>query len=868
MFKKYQLKNGMQVLLVESHKSPVLSIQMWVKTGSADEKKGEEGISHFIEHLVFKGTKKYKVGEIASSVEAAGGELNAYTSFDQTVFYVTISKEFQNVGLDVISEMMGFPHFDAKEIDNEREVVIEEIKRSHDNPHRQASRALFSSVYKKHPYGIPVIGFEDNIKKVSREVLVSYFEGRYNPKTMTLVVAGDFKSPEMRKQINEHFGKFKPSKLRVVKRSPHAVAKKPQLVIQTAPFNETIVHMAFPIPKATHKDIAALEVFALILGQGDSSRLNQRLRLQDHLVNFAGSSVFVARDPGFFALSMSLNEKDLEKALASLVEEVGRALASVPTLKELEKARTNLASEQYYSLETVDGLARNFGHYQDLFGDPSYFDRFMKQVRSLTPTDVLKVARKYISADAMTFSVMSPAEKAKIEKTVQTGLKSLQKTIKANLKGKVIKPKEKAAKKVSWTFKTTPTTKANVDKWTLDNGVTVITRPNFETPVINMRCASLGGSRLENGLNRGATELLSRIWTSGAGALSEFEMNVRIDEMASSLSAFAGRNSQGLSMSCLRPFEKDMLDLFFTTLIQPSFEAEAVAREKKSMIEHVKLRQDNPAQTCILEFMKAMFGDHPYGHDPYGDESSINKLSAKSVREIFDQRSGLTIVASGAFDPKELRDQVQKALGGIKFGKGKIDLQKITYPRKEVRIFRENPKQQSHLIVGYPGLDLKSPDRYTLQVMQAILAGQGGRLFIELRDKASLAYSVSPMRMEGLEGGYFGAYIGCSPEKASTAMRMMHEEFDKLVSAAVPQEELLRAQRYLIGKHDIELQKNSSLTSSILFDHIYGIDFMETYKFTDRIRAVDTGSIRNLAEKIFSQPPVKTLVGPTKADEF
>jgi zinc protease len=113
-----------------------------------------------------------------------------------------------------------------------------------------------------------------------------------------------------------------------------------------------------------------------------------------------------------------------------------------------------------------------------------------------------------------------------------------------------------------------------------------------------MRCASLGGSRLENGLNRGATELLSRIWTSGAGALSEFEMNVRIDEMASSLSAFAGRNSQGLSMSCLRPFEKDMLDLFFTTLIQPSFEAEAVAREKKSMIEHVKLRQDNPAQTC------------------------------------------------------------------------------------------------------------------------------------------------------------------------------------------------------------------------------------------------------------------------------
>jgi zinc protease len=340
------------------------------------------------------------------------------------------------------------------------------------------------------------------------------------------------------------------------------------------------------------------------------------LRLQDHLVNFAGSSVFVARDPGFFALSMSLNEKDLEKALGSLVEEVGRALSSPPGLHELEKARTNLASEQYYHLETVDGLARNFGHHQDLFGDPSYFERFMKQVRSLTPADVLKAARKYISAEQMTFVVMSPSEKAKIEKTVQAGLKSLQKAIKANLKGKPAPAKKEKAKKISWAFKKSPTTKTNVEKWTLDNGVTVITRPNFETPVINMRCASLGGSRLETEANRGATELLSRVWTSGAGTMSEFEMNVKIDEMASSLSAFAGRNSQGLSMSCLRPFEKEMLEIFFTTLIQPAFEGEAVTREKKSMIEHVKLRQDNPGQMCILEFMRAMFGDHPYRHDP------------------------------------------------------------------------------------------------------------------------------------------------------------------------------------------------------------------------------------------------------------
>ncbi len=864
MLKKYQLKNGLKVLLVESHKSPVLSIQMWVKTGSADEKKGEEGISHFIEHLVFKGTRKYKVGEVAAAVEAAGGELNAYTSFDQTVFYVTISKEYQKVGLDVISEMMGFPQFESKEIDNEREVVIEEIKRSNDSPHRQASRLLFSTVYKKHPYGTPVIGFAENINTVSRETLTSYFEGRYNPKNMTLVVAGDFKPPEMRKQIDQYFSRFRPNKLRVVKRPSRVEApKKPALVVQQAPFNETIVHMAFPIPKATHKDIAALEVFALIFGQGDSSRLNQRLRLHEHLVNFAGSSVFVARDPGFFALSMSLNAADLDKAMGSMVDELVKALSAPPAREELEKALTNLASEQFYHLETVDGLARNVGHYQDLFGDPTYFDRFMKQVEKLTASDILKVARKYLATDKFSFVVMTPAERKVVEKTIQKWIKTFQKKMKAK-KGAVRAPrlKEKAGKKISWVVKGPSESKPGIEKWTLGNGVTVITRPSFDTPVINVRCAYLGGSRLEDEAHQGATELLSRVWTSGAGDMSELKMNERIDAMAASLSAFAGRNSEGLTMSCLKPFAKDMLDIYFKTLLEPRFEEIAIAREIKSMQEHVKLRQDNPGQLCILEFMKRMFLDHPYGRDTYGSEKAIATLSSKKVRDIFALKSGLTIVASGAFDAKEMRDNVAGALAGVSIKAGQSKTLPIHYPDQDVRVFQESKKEQSHLIFGFPGLNLKDPERYTLQVMQAILAGQGGRLFVELRDKASLAYSVSPMRMEGLEGGYFGAYIGCSPEKAETAIRMMRDEFTKLAETPVHEQELARAQRYLIGKHDIELQKNSAITSSILFDFIYGIDYMETYKYTERIRAVDRESIRKLAQRIFSQKFVLSLVGP------
>ena len=370
MFKKYQLKNGMRVLLAESHKSPVVSIQMWVRTGSADEKEGEEGISHFIEHLVFKGSRHFKVGEMAASVEAAGGEINAYTSFDQTVFYVTLSKEFEDAGLKVISEMMGFPSFEAHEIDNEREVVIEEIKRSQDSLPRQASRLLFSSMYPGHPYGLPVIGFTENVQKFTRDEILGYFNARYNPGNMTLVAVGDFKSAEMKKKVEKFFGEFAARKLRKTQRPKVKRRAKPLRVVQRSTFEEAMCHIAWQAPDASHKDVAALEVLALIFGQGESSRLYQKLRLETACVHSIGASVFTAKNSGFVAISASLNPENLDKTLEKILEELQVLLIAPPTQDEFQKAVTNLKSEQFYSMETVDGLARNMGIMKTSFAIP------------------------------------------------------------------------------------------------------------------------------------------------------------------------------------------------------------------------------------------------------------------------------------------------------------------------------------------------------------------------------------------------------------------------------------------------------------------------------------------------------------------
>lgn len=861
MFKKFQLKNGLKVLLVESKKSPVVSVQMWVKTGSADERKGEEGISHFIEHLLFKGTRKFGVGEIAATVEGSGGELNAYTSFDQTVFYVTISKEFTNTALEVISDMMGFPLFDQKEINNEREVVIEEIKRGRDNPHRQASQLLFGQAYKKHPYGLPVIGFDKVIKKVSRKTLINYYQSRYVPRNMMLIVVGDFDASEMKVKVESYFAEMKDLKLRRVVRPREAKQTKPRIKVLKTAFEEAQVNIAWKIPKFDHQDIPALDVLALILGQGDSSRLMHRLRLEKPLVNSVSASSFTPFDPGFFAVSMSLVRENLDTALPVLIEELYQALAVPPQSEELAKAVMNLASEEFYSMETVDGMARTFGSYEHHFGDYKYFNKIMKKVNGLKPADIVAVARKYLRPETMTVTMTTPRGEREAAKILTAATKKFRVPPPAK--------KGKAAKKA----------KPNRLKWKLSTrsvggddrptkvprkeGVLIL-REAHDTPVISLRSAFRGGVRQEGPGQGGLTELLSRVWATETKSWSERQLYHEVEAMAASLSAFGGRNTIGLTLTTISDHTDKALELFQSVLLEPTFSAEIIEREKTIMLEQLKHRNDNPAQVAVLKFMQKMFGDHPYGRDPMGDEKSLRGLGTKELFSHYNKmvtRQNFVGVSSGDLNPKQLGQKIDGFLGRLSAGERIRDHFAFAPPQETLRLFEANEKEQTHIVYGFPGLTLTDPQRFSLQVLQSILAGQGGRLFIELRDKASLAYSVAPLRMEGLDGGYFAAYIGCSPEKGAKAIAMMETEFSKLCDKEVPEAELERARRYLIGRHDIDLQRNTAVSSSLLFDEIYDIDFVETYRYAERIRAVSAKDVRNLARQLLQQKFIISAIG-------
>ena len=864
--KKYKLKNGLSILLIENHKSPVVSVQMWVKTGSADEMKGQEGISHFIEHLVFKGTNQYKVGEIASSVEAAGGELNAYTSFDQTVFHVTISKHFVDTAINVIGEMMGFPKFDPKEVDNEREVVLEEIKRGNDSPHRQASQTLFKTAYKSHPYGTPVIGYDKVVKTVTGKKIDQYFKSRYVPANMQLVVVGDFSNKEMMQKLAEQFGRVKSYKLKKISRKKEKIQTQPRIQIKKAQFEEAILHMAWPIPGASHKDVPALDMLAMILGQGDSSRLVRRMRMDSSMVNSVGTGSFTPKDQGLFSLSATLNQDKMAEVLENIIDELAKALTQLPTADEIKKSIVNLESEEFYALETVDGIARKAGGLENLMGDYNYFQKYLKQVYALTPEDLVKVARKYLVPSKLNVSCIVKDSEKQIEKTFKEWAKTYKKVFEKSVKTKI--PKAAKFKKLAMKLKPVGASDSpKIEKLKLKSGVTVVFRTNQSTPILSVRAGALGGLRAEEKSFLGSSDLLSRVWTSGTKDLTEIEIQTKIENMAGGISAFSGRNSVGLNMQTLSPFEGEAIELFSEVLAAPVFNEQAIEREKHMMQEALRSREDNPAQIASLQFLESIFAGHPYANDMMGNKESVEKLEKKYLEAHFKKMLNLEnmlIVVTGDANKSKWVSALDKASAQIAHGQSLKSEFTHKAPTAEIYKFRKMNKEQTHILVGYKGLTIRDPKRHALQVMQSVLAGQGGRLFLELRDKESLAYTVSPMHMDGLDTGYFGAYIGCSPEKGKKAISMLKAEFEKLVDKKIGDEELARAKKYLIGRYDIDLQRNSAIGSSILFNELYGIDSSETFRFADHVNAVTAAEIQAVAKGIFEQKEVISAVGASE----
>ncbi|MFY0564406.1 M16 family metallopeptidase [Archangium lansingense] len=854
MAQRYTLSNGLTVVFEEQHAARVAAFQVWVKAGSADERSDQAGLAHLHEHMLFKGTGRRGPGEIARDVEAHGGEINAWTSFDQTVYHIVIASQFARMGLDILGDAIRASSFDTDELSREIEVVCEEIKRSQDTPARRASRDLFSTAYQEHPYRFPVIGTAESVRSFSRDKVLEFYRRHYTPKNLVLSAAGDFTEAELRRWVEEIFGGDwgRPYE-GGVSRTREPVAARRRVLLRPDEVKEVYFNLAFPIPQADHPDVPALDALAMLAGQGEASRLVLEVKRKRSLVNDIHAYAYTPRDPGLFSASLTLPPATLPQALEETVRVLSALRTGLVPADELATVKALIEAEAVYQRETVQGLARKMGHYQSSMGDLEAEARYYEAIAKLTPESIREVAERYLRFDhAIVTGLLPPSTPFSAEQAEEILDRVTREAPTAPPERRA--PKAAPAGPALQVGRTAPASPGKVVEERLPSGARILVREERAVPLFALRAAFPGGLRYETTENNGLTTLLGRCLTRGTPSHDAEEISHLIDSFAGSLTGQGGRNSVGLRGEFLSRHFQAAFRLFADCLLNPSFPEAEVARERALLLQDILTREDKPSGVAFDLFGRTLFRTHPYRLSTLGEPSSVEKLGPDALRAYhaaYMDPSQLTLSVVGDVKTDEVLALAHEAFGA---SRGRAAPPPKVQPEPPPEAPRSNKKElaraQSHLVLGFQGVRVNDPRRHALEVLSTLLSGQGGRLFVELRDKRSMAYSVSSFSIEGVDPGYFAVYMGTSPEKVDAALAGIREQLARVRDEPIPEAELSRAKQHLIGTHEIGLQRNGSRAALLALDACYGLGQENFLHYADRVAAVTAEEVRAVARQL------------------
>ncbi len=861
---RHILENGLTVILEENHASPVVAFNVWVKAGSGDERDEESGLAHVLEHMVFKGTERRKVGQIAQEIEGAGGDINAFTSFDQTVYHIVLASRFFDTGLDIVADAVRNSAFDPEELEKELEVVLEEVRRGEDIPSRRLSQALFAEAYRTHPYRRPVIGTTATIRTFKRPDIMDFFRKWYRPGNMALVVAGDFRTEEALPKIRAVFESWPARSLPERPRTPEPAQDRMRVVLLKDNVQEAHLNIAFHISDLKHEDTYALDVLALIAGQGESSRLYRRVKDQKGLVHTVYSSSYTPKDPGLLVAGAVLEPAKAPAAIEAILRELYALKSELPSPHELKKAKLNIEADFIFRKETVQGQAQSLGYFETVAGNLDFERHYVEKILALTPRDIQKAAEKYFRPENLTLALLVP--NGTPETTDET---AIRKAAEAAESGGTNSVAQGDGNPDSASAVAPPGGRAGVEvhREIFPNGTTLIVKENPAVPTVAIRAVYLGGTRFETEKQNGINNFIADMMTRGTERLDAPAFATLVDSMAASISGSSGRNSLGVTAEGLSRFFDPLLDLLGEVIHQPAFDPEEIEKSRQDILAEIKREYDNLSQSAFKLFFRKLYGAHPFALPVNGTSESVAGLTREDMVSYYRGLAvpdNLVLTVVGDVRTDYVVRRVQEVFGRPAEGKIALpDPPDPSPPSAPIREVVHRDKKQAHIAYGFLGTTLKDSDRYPLEILNAVLSGQGGRLFLELRDRQSLAYAISSFHFESLEPGALGVYIATAPDKVETALAGIRRELDKIRSTPISVEELERAKKYIIGGYEIDLQRNASQAADMGFNERYGLGWDEYRRFPERISAVTREDVLRVAQKyIRPDAPVIGMIAP------
>jgi len=845
----YHLKTGHTVVIKENHTNPIVTVDTWVNTGTLNENNKNNGVSHFLEHLLFKGTKNYKVGEIDKILESKGGRFNAATSKDFTHFYITIPAKDTETAIKFNADMLINASIPEDELNKERKVVIEEIRRSEDSPDSKLFDNLISLIFKTHPYRYETLGTQKIIETISRNEILAYYHKFYVPSNMTTVVVGDVDTQKILSMIEKNYKSEITQKIILPKFQREASLLKPQTKIAREKINFGYIFMGFKgVPMTDIKESYALDLAASILGGGKSSRLYQDLKEKQNIVSSIDAGHYSLRDDSIFYVSADFEPSKYQKVKTSIENELKKLRETKVTNEELNRAKTQSERAFVYGNESIEDVAGSLGYYMALEGNIDAYNNHLKYVNAVTADDIQKAVQKYAKASGMALSVLLPENK---KKEVKTGFAAPVGFVNVNSVSQTQAPCKIAEKTV------------------LNNGMTLITNPNTSNDIVSLSLFIKGGKLLDS--PPGITNLLVKTLLQGTKTRTAYEITTDVEDLGIVISPNLDSDCFEIKLKSTKNDFDKAFEILADVVNNPAFYPEYVEKEKKNIIQDIKKSRDKPMSKVSEGFTRAMYPNHPYGNIGTVLEKNVPSLTRDQLidfhKKIFIPKN-MVVAISGNINKNEIIQKLTEAFPYTSEEKLTLKLSPELKKLSSDKIINQKDETAAAwMLIGWSVESISNTKDYaSLQVIDSILSGgMSSRLFKTFREKQGLCYSVGSSYVSKLDGSFFGMYIGTEPKNIELVKNKFLQEMTRLKTETVSQDELNDAKQKLIGDFLLGQETNADKAHYLGWFEIIDKGFRFTYDFPDLINSVTSEDVISTSNKYFNSPYVLSIVAPKES---
>ena len=837
------LANGLEVYIVPVEKASTVTTMLVYRVGSADEKLDQTGLSHYLEHLMFKGTAKLMPGDIDRVTLRNGGANNAFTSEDITAYHFDFAADRWEEALKIEADRMRNLVIDEKhEFEQEKGAVIEELNRGEDGPWDLESKALLPHLFgKTGPYGHPVIGEKAHVRAATAKIIKDHHDRWYHPNNAVLVVAGGVEPAGAMRLVKKHLESIPKAPLPERPAPPATLPKLPIRVEMPSKFDVFRLALGYRTVPAGHPDEAAIDFLSILLAEGRTARLYTRLVEDDGLASEVASSHTAGRHPGWMQVDVELlPDTDLKETEQALLEEIDSLRDKAPTVAETERVRRKILAAFVFEQSTVHGRAMGVAT-AVVQGGLQRVNSYIDAVARVTPEELHRAAKTYLSADRRALIVSKPTTAA-ARHGAPKGARTQARKAKSRLEQSGI------------------TTGANplegAKRVVLANGMVALLMERKGLPVIAAEASWNELRRHEPESKAGLAMLTSALLEEGSDGRTAIQFATDIEDMGAHMSF----DASGASLTALSQDRNRAIALMLAALDRPDFPDDAFEQMKDGQLATILNNEKDGTARARQALHRAIYGrNHYLGREAFGTRSTVEKLERQDCVD-FHRRvmtpDNMTIAIVGDFDAGEMEQFLAELTGKSKARKAPPvpALPRMPAPRASREYISIPGSAQLQFFMGHTGITRDHPDYHALLVMDHVLGTGPGftdRLSARLRDREGLAYTVRAEICSSADRvpGVFACYIGTDAGNLARVEQEFREEIDRLRKEAASAQEVADAKSYLLGSLPFKYDGHGALAGQLVMAERFGWKADHLDKFRKAVSEVTPEMVLEVARK-------------------